>query len=128
MMIKKEPINVPAWGHCGLLLYELGKFDESLAYFRKIIDHEPDNTVAWDAQGFILMEQADFESAAEAFGKVLELSPRRTDVAADLALCHFHTGRYDDARRTLVDRVAKSMGTREHYLMARIADSPTPST
>ena len=94
MMIKKEPVNVPAWGHCGLLLYELGRFDESLAYFRTIIDHEPDNAVAWDARGFILMERADFPSAAEAFGKVLELSPKRTDVAADMALCLFHTGRY----------------------------------
>jgi len=122
MMIKKEPINVPAWGHCGLLLYELGRFDESLAYFRTIIDHEPDNAVAWDAQGFILMERADFRPAAEAFGKVLELSPKRADVAADMALCLFHTGRYAEAQQALADRVGKAMGTKEHYLMGRIVD------
>jgi tetratricopeptide (TPR) repeat protein len=122
MMIKKEPVNVPAWGHCGLLLYELGRYDESLAYFRTIIDHEPDNTVAWDAQGFILMERADFHRAAAAFGKVLELSPKREDVAADTALCLYQTGRYDQAERVLKDRVGKKMGTKEHYLMGRIAE------
>jgi tetratricopeptide (TPR) repeat protein len=130
VMIAKDPVNVPAWGHCGLLLYELGRFDESLAYFRKIIDHEPANTVAWDAQGFILMERADFRGAAEAFGSVLELSPKRADVAADMALCLFHTGNYAAARKILADRVGKVMGTKEHYLMGRIAretaEDPAP--
>lgn len=121
LMVAKEPINVPAWGHCGLLLYELGKFDESLAYFRKIIDHEPTNTVAWDAQGFILMERADFRGAVEAFGKVLELSPKRADVAADMALCLFHTGKFAAAREILAEKAGKVMGTKEHYLMGRIA-------
>jgi len=122
IMIDKDPVNIPAWGHCGLLLYELGRFDESLAYFRKIIDHEPDNTVAWDALGFIKMERADFKGAAEAFGEVLELSPKRTDVAADMALCLIHTKTYEQARETLTHRVGKQMGTREHYLMGRIAE------
>ncbi len=130
IMIAKDPVNVPAWGHCGLLLYELGRFEESLAYFRKIIDHEPTNAVAWDARGFILMERADFKGAAEAFGKVLELSPKRADVAADMALCLFHTGSYAAARETLAGRVGKIMGTKEHYLMGRIAretvEDPTP--
>lgn len=129
-MIANEPINIPAWGHCGLLLYELGRFDESLAYFRKIIDHEPDNSVAWDAQGFIMMERAEFRGAAEAFEKVLELSPKRTDVAADRALCLFHTARYADSREILTGRVGKVMGTKEHYLMGMIAretaEDPAP--
>jgi tetratricopeptide (TPR) repeat protein len=122
VMIANDPVNVPAWGHCGLLLYELGRFDESLAYFRKIIDHEPGNIVAWDAQGFIMMERADFAGAAGAFEKVLELSPKRTDVATDMALCLFHTGSYDRAGKALTDSVGKMMGTKEHFLMGRIAE------
>jgi tetratricopeptide (TPR) repeat protein len=120
IMIEKEPANVPAWGHCGLLLYELGRFDESLDYFRMIIDHEPENGVAWDASGFIRMERGDFAGAAEAFGRVLALSPKRTDVAADLALCLFHAGRHEEAVEVLTGRVGKLMGTKEHYLMGAI--------
>jgi tetratricopeptide (TPR) repeat protein len=86
--------------------------------------------VAWDAQGFIMMEQADFAGAAGAFEKVLELSPKRTDVAADMALCLFHTGSYDKAAKALTERVGKMMGTKEHFLMGRIAqetaEDPAP--
>jgi hypothetical protein len=120
IMIEKEPVNVPAWGHCGLLLYELGRFDESLDYFRMIIDHEPENGVAWDASGFIRMERGDFAGAADAFGRVLTLFPKRADVAADLALCLFHAGRHAEAAEVLTGRVGKLMGTREHYLMGVI--------
>jgi tetratricopeptide (TPR) repeat protein len=123
IMIDREPVNVPAWGHCGLLLYELGRFDESLAYFQTIIDHEPENGVAWDAQGFIRMERGDFGGAAEAFGRVLDLFPKRSDVAGDLGLCLFHTGKHAQAVEALTGRVGKSMGTREHYLMGVIAEA-----
>lgn len=122
-MIAKEPVNVPAWGHCGLLLYELGRFDESLAYFQTIIDHEPQNGVAWDALGFIRMERGDFPGAVEAFGRVLELFPKRTDVAGDLALCLFHVRRHADAVEVLTGRVGKLMGTREHFLMGILAEA-----
>ncbi len=123
LMIRKDPVNVPAWGHCGLLLYELGRFDESLGYFQTIVDHEPDNGVAWDALGFIRMERGDFRGTAEAFGRVIELSPKRADVAADLALCLYREGKHEDAARVLSERVGKLMGIREHYLMGRIAEA-----
>ena len=130
LMIKKEPVNVPAWGHIGLLLYELGRFEEGLAYFQRIIDHEPENAVAWDAVGFIRMERGDFAEAAAAFARVLGLSPKRTDVAADRALCLFKTGDYAAARDTLTAGAGRLMGTKEHYLMGRIAehqgDDPFP--
>jgi tetratricopeptide (TPR) repeat protein len=123
LMIKKEPANVPAWGHCGLLLYELGEFDEAVAYFKKIIETERDNAVAWDAVGFVGMERGDFAGATAAFERVIELSPKRADVAADLALCLFNTGEYAAAREVLTGRVGKLMGTKEHYLMGRIAEN-----
>jgi tetratricopeptide (TPR) repeat protein len=122
LMIKKEPANIPAWGHCGLLLYELGEFDEALSYFRKIIESEPDNAVAWDAVGFVSMERGDFGGAAAAFGRVIGLSPKRADVAADLALCFFKGEEYAAAREVLTGRVGKLMGTKEFYLMGRIAE------
>ncbi len=123
LMMEKEPVNVPAWGHCGLMLYELGRFDEGLSYFQKIVDYEPHNAVAWDAIGFIKMERGDFAGAVAAFLQVLELSPKRSDVAADLALCLFNIGDYAAAREALERRVGEKMGTREHYLMWRIGEA-----
>jgi tetratricopeptide (TPR) repeat protein len=122
-MIEREPVNVPAWGHCGLMLYELGRFDECLAYFQKIVDYEPLNAVAWDAIGFVKMERGDFAGAVTALSQALDLSPKRSDVAADLALCLFNVGQHTSAGEALERRVGKKMGTREHYLMGRIGEA-----
>lgn len=123
LMIKKEPKNPPAWGHIGLLLYELGRFDESLKYFAKINDVEPKNAVALDARGFIEMERGNFGAAVTHFERVMELSPKRSDVAADLALCLYHVGRYDDLKLLLKDSVGKMMGVKEFFLLGKTADA-----
>jgi tetratricopeptide (TPR) repeat protein len=123
LMIKQEPKNPPAWGHIGLLLYELGRFDESLEYFAKINDIEPDNAVALDARGFVEMERGDFAAAASHFEKVIQLSPKRHDVAADLALCLYHLKRFDDLKAILEKSVGKKMGVKEHYLLGKTADA-----
>ncbi len=123
LMIKQEPKNPPAWGHIGLLLYELGRFDESLEYFAKINDTEPDNAVALDARGFVEMERGDFAAAASHFKKVIQLSPKRSDVASDLALCLYHLKRFDDLKAILEKSVGKKMGVKEHYLLGKTADA-----
>ena len=123
LMIEAEPENPPAWGHIGLLLYELGRLDESLEYFAKINDLEPNNAVALDARGFIEMERGNFESAVPHFERVVELSPKRHDVASDLALCLYHVGRYDDLKLLLEKSVGKIMGVREFFLLGKTADA-----
>ncbi len=123
LMIKQEPKNPPAWGHIGLLLYELGRFDESLGYFAKINDIEPDNAVALDARGFVEMERGTFAAAAIHFEKVIQLSPKRHDVAADLALCLYHLKRFDDLKAILGESVGKKMGVKEYYLLGKTADA-----
>ena len=120
LMIKKEPKNPPAWGHIGLLLYELGRFDESLKYFAMITDDDPKNTISWDAQGFINMETGDFNKATACFKKVIDIDPKRLDVASDLALCLYHIGELEDAKRLLSDYVKKRAGTKEYFILGRI--------
>ncbi|GEM_PF-2284940 len=123
LMIEAEPENPPAWGHIGLLLYELGRFEESLQYFAKINEAESNNAVALDARGFIEMERGNFESAVPHFKRVVELSPKRHDVASDLALCLYHAGRYDDLKSLLEESVGKTMGVKEYFLMGKSADA-----
>ena len=123
LMIKQEPKNPPAWGHIGLLLYELGRFDESLEYFAKINDIEPDNAVALDARGFVEMERGNFAAAAAHFERVIQLSPKRHDVASDLALCLYHLERFDDLKAILGESVGKKMGLKEYYLLGKTADA-----
>lgn len=123
LMIEAQPENPPAWGHIGLLLYELGRLDESLGYFAKINEVQPDNAVAMDARGFIEMERGGFESAVPHFERVLELSPKRHDVASDLALCLYHVGRYDHLRSLLEKSVGKMMGVKEYFLLAKTDDA-----
>lgn len=120
LMIKKEPKNPPAWGHIGLLLYELGCLDESLKYFAMITDDDPKNAVSWDAQGFINMEMGNFKKAAVFFKKVIEIDPKRLDVASDLALCIYHEGKFDKAESLLQNCVKKRAGTKEYFILGRI--------
>jgi tetratricopeptide (TPR) repeat protein len=120
LMIEKEPKNPPAWGHIGLLLYELGRFDESLKYFAMITDDDPKNTISWDAQGFINMETGDFVKAAACFKRVIEIDTKRVDVASDLSLCLYHVGELDDAERILCDYLKKRSGTKEYFILGRI--------
>lgn len=120
LIIKKEPKNPPAWGHIGLLLYELGRLDESLKYFAMITGDDPKNAVSWDAQGFINMEMGNFKKAAGFFEKVIEIDPKRLDVASDLALCLYHEGKFDEAGRLLFNVVKKKGGTKEYFILGRI--------
>jgi tetratricopeptide (TPR) repeat protein len=96
-MLEHEPENPPAWGHAGLLLYELGRTDESIAYFNKIIARDPDNAVAHDAVGFIEMERGRCAEAARHFEAALSRKPDRIDIAFDLALCLMNTHRVDES-------------------------------
>lgn len=121
LMLENEPKNVSAWGHIGLLLYELGRFDEGLDYFRKITDDEPDNSVAHDAMGFINMERGNFREAAASFEKVLSLNPGRFDVAVDLALSLYHIGEYDRAKGLIKGGSDGEIGTKEYFLLGKIA-------
>jgi tetratricopeptide (TPR) repeat protein len=123
LMIEAQPENPPAWGHIGLLLYELGRFDESLDYFARINDVEPKNAVALDARGFIEMERGNFAAAVPHFEAVVELSPKRSDVASDLALCLYHVKRYNDLKLLLEKSVGKTMGVREYFLLGKTADA-----
>ena len=123
LMIEAEPENPPAWGHIGLLLYELGRFDESLGYFAKINEAEPNNAVALDARGFIEMERGNFESAVPHFERVMELSPKRHDIASDLSLCLYHVKRYDDLKSLLYKSVGKKMGVKDFFLLGKTADT-----
>ncbi|MBN1572450.1 MAG: tetratricopeptide repeat protein [Deltaproteobacteria bacterium] len=123
LMIEAQPVNPPAWGHIGLLLYELGRFDKSLGYFAMINEVEPNNAVALDARGFIEMERGNFKSAVSHFERVVEISPKRHDVASDLALCLYHVGRYDDLRSLLDASVGKMMGVKEYFLLGKSADA-----
>jgi len=106
-MLEHAPENPPAWGHAGLLLYELGRLDESIAYFNKIIDTDPDNPVAHDAVGFIEMERGRFSDAARHFETALSRKPERIDIASDLALCLMHTNKPEDAEHW-VDSIPES--------------------
>jgi tetratricopeptide (TPR) repeat protein len=121
LMIEKTPHNPPAWGHIGLLLYELGRYDESIRYFTMITDHDPENSVAWDARGFIHLQRGDFPTAAACFEEVIRISPKRLDVVSDLTLCRYHEGKLDEAKTLMTKRIGKKMGTKEHFLYAKIA-------
>ena len=52
-----------------------------------------------------------------------ELSPKRSDVASDLALCLYHVGRYDDLKSLLEKSVGKIMGVKEYFLLGKTADA-----
>lgn len=119
-MLEHEPENPPAWGHAGLLLYELERTDESIAYFNKILTRDPDNPVAHDAVGFIEMERGRHAEAARHFEAALSKNRERIDIAFDLALCLMNTHRPEESLHLIESIPEEDRDIRAWFLLGKV--------
>ncbi|MEW6227345.1 MAG: glycosyltransferase [Bacillota bacterium] len=79
-------------------LFELSQIEAAYATLMRVLELEPDNGDAWHNMALIAMAQGDFETALEAWGKLSEgeMDAERMNLAG---ICHFRTGRTDEAIR-----------------------------
>lgn len=78
----------------GLVLAELGRIDEGLVFFRRIIDRHPDNVSASGHLATWLAAAKRFDLAAEVLEACLRREPENANIAQNLAMVHLQTGAF----------------------------------
>jgi tetratricopeptide (TPR) repeat protein len=125
----------PAWEEgrfeAGMLAYDLDKYAECAADFRKLVEARPDLTSAWTMAGLCEYRLRDYRAAlkslsqAERQGKPNELAPV---ARLHLALVLIKTGNYEKAVTLLVDLTRVEHKTPEIIVAAGIAGLRRPWT
>jgi tetratricopeptide (TPR) repeat protein len=74
-LVEAHPLYVEAWNKRATLLYLEGRFDESVADIRKVLDLEPRHFGALSGLGMIRRQQGDRQGALDAFRDALAVNP-----------------------------------------------------
>ena len=69
------PDNSPAQGNLGLALRELGKLDEAVASYHKVLGLKPDFAEAHSNLGLALMDLGKLDEAVASYHKALAINP-----------------------------------------------------
>ena len=81
-----------------VLAYKLGKFDEALAFGRRVVAQDPLSAAFWHNLGLTCHAAGMLDESAAAFRRAMELAPQRFVSAALLALVLMDQGRVNEAR------------------------------
>ncbi|MBI2353871.1 MAG: glycosyltransferase family protein [Deltaproteobacteria bacterium] len=81
-------------GHC---LHLLGRFEEALAVYDKMLERSPAIAVVWNNRGNTLLEMRRYAEAAESYSRALELAPDLHDARVAQGTCYQSLGLPADA-------------------------------
>ena len=107
--IKLRPGKADPYNSYAELLLKMGKYDESVAQFRKALEKDPTYTHAFAGIGNNFIFKGDYESARKYYQEYFNKAP---DVGGKLyalslkAISFVHEGRIDEAIRTFNERIA----------------------
>lgn len=85
------------WGHKGHSLYSLGRYEESIACFDKVLEIDPRDALPWNSKGFSLYKLGRYEESIACFDKALEIDQRYADTWNNKGLSLISLGRYEEA-------------------------------
>lgn len=82
---------------CGEVCIDMGKWDEALDCFARVLDADPANAFAHYGSGMAHKGLGDFESAVAAFTAAIRIAPDLRDAHFNRGLAHFELGDRDAA-------------------------------
>jgi tetratricopeptide (TPR) repeat protein len=85
-LIKTNPNDYKAWYGYGVVLRNLGRYEEAIASLDKALEIKPDYHKAWYARGNALYSLDFYEEAIASYNKAIELKP-------DYAEAHYYQSR-----------------------------------
>ena len=94
-MIESNSSDV--WFNKGFALNNLGKYEEAIEAFDKVIDMDPSNSYAWNNKGYALNNLGRYEDGLQAFAKALEMDHNNIDAWNNKAWALNNLERYEDA-------------------------------
>ena len=81
----------------GLLEYRLGRYDEALELYRRVLLQDPLSAAFWHNLGLACYSAGLLEESQQGFKRALELVPTRAVSSALLSLVLMDQGRFDEA-------------------------------
>lgn len=73
--LKFDPKLAKAWYNRGVVLYELGRYEEAIADYKQAIAIQPDKFEAWHARGLALRKLGQYQEAIANYDHAIALQP-----------------------------------------------------
>lgn len=105
--LELEPNNITTIGDTATLLYQLGRFDESIALHEFANLHDPVHPVGIANNGYVLTDAGRYEEAIKSYRKTIALSPDYWEIQYALGLALLGAGQYVAA----LDEIRKEPST-----------------
>ena len=117
--IARVPGAYSPWTLRGLLLAELGRYEESLAAYREAVTRRPDAWIGHSGAGAALLNLGRLPEAVETLGKALSLGATTPVPRYQLGLALFLRGEYAGAAEAFGEALALGLGAPNVELVAR---------
>ena len=85
------------WFNKGFELNNLGKYEEAIEAFDRVIDMDPSNAYAWNNKGYALINLGRYEDGLQACEKAIEIDPNNVYAWNNKAWALNNLGRYEEA-------------------------------
>lgn len=117
--IERVPSAHSPWTLQGLLLAELGRYEDSLTAYREAIQRRPDAWIGWSGAGAALLNLGRLAEAVESLGKALALGATWPVPRYQLGLALFLRGEYAGAAEAFGEALALGLTAPNVELVAR---------
>ncbi len=84
--LKINPNYVDAHNNLGILMTQLGEYQNAKNCYEKVILIEPNNTVAYNNLGFVLKELGEYQKAQTCYEKAIKIFPNNVDALNNLGI------------------------------------------
>jgi len=100
-----EGKSVEVWFNKGFALFSLGKYEESVRAYDKVIELKPDYADAWNNKGLALKKQGKYDDAIKAYDDAIRLDPKAADAWNNKGNAHNSQGKHDEAIKALDEAI-----------------------
>jgi CHAT domain-containing protein/Flp pilus assembly protein TadD len=93
-----KPDDHKAWGNRGLVLKNLGRYEEAIASFEKTLQFQPNDHIAWLCRGAVLCDcLGRYGKAIASFDQALHSKPDYHEAWCNRGFALVNLGRYEEA-------------------------------
>ncbi|MGV8126211.1 MAG: tetratricopeptide repeat protein [Methanothrix sp.] len=93
--IESKPVDV--WFNKGFALSSLGKYDEAIQAYDKVIELKPDYVEAWSNKGNALYDQGKYDEAIQAYDEAIRFNPNYVNAWSNKGSALGKQGKYEEA-------------------------------
>ncbi len=103
------------------VLHKLGKSEEAMAHYRRLVEQMPDNATVLNNMAYLLADDmGKVEEALPLAERAAELQPKSAQVLDTLGWIQFKSGQPDEARRTLEASIAEESLPANHLHLGEL--------